>query len=99
MAASNSYYLYQKYEKRGDQPWIPLDVYSIDGDGTKIPQLKEEDDPSCGSEYMITSGETYCSNGNKYQPITIYNKVNGYWFPEKTYDVIIEENSSDCNNE
>lgn len=47
MANINSYYLYQKYEKRGDQPWIPLDVYSVDGDGTMPLVIKELNDPAC----------------------------------------------------
>ena len=49
MAVINSYYLYQKYEKRGNQPWIPSypNTWSIDGDGTMPPVLKQQDDPSC----------------------------------------------------
>jgi len=49
MAVINSYYLYQKYEKRGNQPWIPSypNTWSIDGDGTMPIVLKEQDDPSC----------------------------------------------------
>ena len=45
----NYYYLYQKYEKRGNQPWIPCypNTWSIDGDGTMPPVLKQQDDPSC----------------------------------------------------
>lgn len=50
MSQYTSYYLYQKYEKRGDQPWLPLypNVYSVDGDGTMPLVVKQEDDPSCG---------------------------------------------------
>lgn len=49
MAVINSYYLYQKYEKRGNQPWIPCypNTWSVDGDGTMPPVLKQQDDPSC----------------------------------------------------
>lgn len=49
MAVINSYYLYQKYEKRGNQPWIPCypNTWSIDADGTMPPVLKQQDDPSC----------------------------------------------------
>lgn len=49
MAVINSYYLYQKYEKRGNQPWIPSypNTWSIDADGTMPLVLKEQDDPSC----------------------------------------------------
>lgn len=50
MSQYTSYYLYQKYEKRGDQPWLPSypNVYSVDGDGTMPLVVKMEDDPSCG---------------------------------------------------
>lgn len=49
MANSNSYYLYQKYEKRGNQPWIPCFplVYSANGDGTMPLVIKQQDDPEC----------------------------------------------------
>lgn len=49
MAVINSYYLYQKYEKRGNQPWIPCypNTWSVDADGTMPPVLKQQDDPSC----------------------------------------------------
>lgn len=50
MSQYTSYYLYQKYEKRGDQPWLPSypNVYSVDGDGTMPLVVKMEDDPACG---------------------------------------------------
>ena len=49
MAIFNSYYLYEKYEKRGDQPWIPSypNTWSINGDGTMPLVLKEQGDPEC----------------------------------------------------
>lgn len=49
MAVQNSYYLYQKYEKRGDQSWTPVypEVLSIDANGTMPLVLKMQDDPSC----------------------------------------------------
>lgn len=49
MAVINSYYLYQKYEKRGNQPWIPCypNTWSVDADGTMPPVRKQQDDPSC----------------------------------------------------
>ena len=45
-----SYYLYQKYEKRGNQGWLPSypNVYSKDGDGTMPLVVKQTDDPQCG---------------------------------------------------
>ena len=50
MSEYTSYYLYQRYEKRGDQGWIPTypNTLSIDGDGTMPLVVKEEDDPQCG---------------------------------------------------
>lgn len=49
MANINSYYLYQKFEKRGDQPWIQVfpSTYSVDGDGTMPLVIKELNDPAC----------------------------------------------------
>ena len=53
----NSYYLYQKYEKRGNQDWLPCypNIFSVDGDGTMPLVLKQENDQACG---YIPSGET-----------------------------------------
>ena len=50
MSQYTSYYLYQKFEKRGDQDWLPVypNVYSADGDGTMPPVIKQEDDSACG---------------------------------------------------
>lgn len=50
MGQYSSYYLYQKYEKRGDQPFVPVypAVYSVDGDGTREPVVKNENDYQCG---------------------------------------------------
>ena len=46
----NSYYLYQQYEKRGSQDWIPCypNIFSVDGDGTMPLVMKKENDPDCG---------------------------------------------------
>ena len=45
-----SYYLYQKYEKRGDQDWLPCypNIFSVDGEGTMPLVIKTENDPECG---------------------------------------------------
>ena len=53
----NSYYLYQKYEKRGNQSWLPCypNIFSVDGDGTMPLVLKQENDQACG---YIPPGET-----------------------------------------
>ena len=50
MGQYTSYYLYQKYEKRGNQDWIPVypNVYSVDADGTKLKNIKLENDTNCG---------------------------------------------------
>lgn len=52
MGQYSSYYLYQKYEKRGSQDWIPCvpNVYSITGDSTNpmSASAKSECDPQCG---------------------------------------------------
>lgn len=46
----NSYYLYQQFEKRGNQDWIPCypNIFSVDGDGTMPLVMKKENDPDCG---------------------------------------------------
>lgn len=46
----NSYYLYQQYEKRGNQDWLPSypNIFSVDGDGTMPLVMKKENDPDCG---------------------------------------------------
>ena len=46
----NSYYLYQQYEKRGSQDWLPCypNIFSVDGDGTMPLVMKKENDPDCG---------------------------------------------------
>lgn len=72
---SNSYYLYQKYEKSGDQPFHPAYPvrYSVDGDGTMQKILKMEDDPNCNSvsptryQWVIVTGEYECSGTTKCQ--------------------------------
>ena len=50
MGQYTSYYLYQKYEKRGDQPFTPVYPmeYSVDGNGTMSLVTKNDNDPNCG---------------------------------------------------
>ena len=57
MSSYSSYYLYEKYEKRGNGNWIPSypNTFSVDGDGTMSAITKIEDDTACG---YIPSGET-----------------------------------------
>lgn len=61
MSEFSSYYLYQRYEKRGEQDWIPCypNTFSMSGD-TENPMpfvMKTEDDPACG--YSPTPSEEY----------------------------------------
>ena len=57
MSQYTSYWLYQKYEKRGDQDWIPVypNVYSVDGEGSLTAVTKTDNDPACG---YVPTGET-----------------------------------------
>ena len=68
MSQINSYYLYKKYEKRGNQPWLPVfpNVWSVDGDGTKPLVIKESADPSCMDYFSFTALEdgTFKFNGS-----------------------------------
>lgn len=110
MANINSYYLYQKYEKRGDQPWIPLDVYSVDGDGTMPLVLKEHGSDSCPvipdgtDDYAYTewrSADGYmCDDGTKYARERRYvSNDNVNWTATDIYritDTVIQYNSTDC---
>ena len=50
MGQYSSYFLYQKFEQRGEQEAIPVypNVYSIDADGTRERVVKIQDDPQCG---------------------------------------------------
>ena len=50
MSQYTSYWLYQKYEKRGDQDWIPTypNEYSVDANGTLTPVIKLDNDTACG---------------------------------------------------
>lgn len=54
-----SYWLYQKYEKRGSQEAIPVypNVYSVDADGTMSKVIKIENDAACG--YVPTGTTQY----------------------------------------
>lgn len=67
MGRYTSYYTYQKFEKRGEQDWIPAypNTWSIDGEGTMPLSIKTEDDPACG--YVPPS-----------EPIYRWNVVPGY---------------------
>jgi hypothetical protein len=56
MGDYSSFYLYRKYEVTPDG-LIPTDDYSIDGNGTMSPVIKNECDPECGCpNYTVLSG-------------------------------------------
>ena len=57
MSSYSSYYLYEKYEKRGNGNWIPSypNTFSVDGDGTMTVVEKSSADTACG---YIPSGQT-----------------------------------------
>ena len=57
MSQYTSYWLFQRYEKRGDQDWIPAypNVYSVDGEGSLTAVTKTDNDPACG---YVPTGET-----------------------------------------
>lgn len=48
MGDYSSFYLYRKYEIIADDELVPMDVYSIDADGTLDPIIKESCDKECG---------------------------------------------------
>lgn len=71
-----SYWLYQKYEKRGSQEAIPVypNVYSVDADGTMPKVVKIENDTACG---YVPPSET------KYEWFTVTGYVCGECTPTK----------------
>lgn len=89
MARTSSYYLYEKFEKRGDQDWIPSypNVYSKDGDGTMPLVVRIARDYECGwhcdPEYQwvelpITSGYVCDECGELGQVTHKWELVEGY---------------------
>lgn len=112
MSQYTSYYLYQKYEKRGEQDWIPVypNTYSIDGDGTMQLSAKTENDPACGYVpvepiyrwFEAPSTDYVCNGYNKYHKeyYQVSNDNGVTWtnvVPEQTRQgSLIEVNSSDC---
>lgn len=112
MSQYTSYYLYQKYEKRGEQDWIPVypNTYSIDGDGTMPLSAKTENDPACGYVpvepiyrwFEAPSTDYVCNGYNKYHKeyYQVSNDNGVTWtnvVPEQTRQgSLIEANSTDC---
>lgn len=89
MARTSSYYLYEKFEKRGDQDWIPSypNEYSKDGDGTMPLVVRIAQDYECGwhcdPEYQwvelpITSGYVCDECGELGQVTHKWELVEGY---------------------
>lgn len=56
-SGTTSYYLYQKYEQRGEQDPIPVypNYWSVDGDGTQSLSKKMDNDPNCGYVPPVTT--------------------------------------------
>lgn len=109
MAYCSSYYLYQRYEKRGDQDWIPSypNVYSIDGEGSEPLRTRIMYDTDCGwitdteVQYRTLSGTPYCSGEtgyDKYVNETYQVSYDGgiTWSTTGNADVLVERNSTDC---
>lgn len=110
MGEYTSYYLYQKYEKRGVQDWIPCypNTYSISGDSQNPMPLvvKEEEDVECGaqpcdeiirwSEIPITQDYICddCEVGYLYRWVQCDPAAYTY-FGDYKYDILCEEVSED----
>ena len=111
MSEFSSYYLYQRYEKRGSQDWMPCvpNVYSITGD-TNIPMpasAKSECDPQCGCSTVQyrwvnidPSLDWICDGTSKYYKQRREVSYDGgtTWIPLDEYQkgALIETSSSDC---
>ena len=106
MAYCSAYYLYQRYEKRGDQDWIPSypNVYSIDGEGSKPLRARVMYDTDCGwipdteVQYRTLSGTPYCTGYDLYVNETYQVSYDGgvTWETTGNEDVLVERNSHDC---
>ena len=112
MSEFSSYYLYQRYEKRGNQDWIPCipTIYSISGDSQNpMPlSMKNECDSQCGCQESIIerwvnidpSIDWICDGTSKYykQQKEISYDYGTTWIPLDTYrqGALIETSSSDC---
>ena len=106
MAYCSSYYLYQRYEKRGDQDWIPSypNVYSIDGEGAKPLRARQMYDSDCGwipdteVQNRTLSGTPFCTGYDKYVNETYQVSYDSgvTWETTGNEDVLVERNSTDC---
>lgn len=105
---SNSYLLYQKYEKRGNQPFHPSYPveYSVDGNGTMQKVIKMENDPNCDSisptryQWVVVTGDYMCSGTTKCQKEKEQRSddFGMTWRDTGNYraGAVIEYNSVDC---
>ena len=104
----NSYLLYQKYEKRGNQPFHPSYPveYSVDGNGTMQKVLKMQNDPNCNAvdptryQWVIVTGDYMCSGTTKCQKEKEQRSddFGQTWSDTGNYraGAVIETNSVDC---
>ena len=110
MGQYTSYYLYQKFEKIGNQDYIPVypNVYSIDADGTMPTVVKEQNDVNCGYNppvdpiYRWADSGTTCVGLDKYQRAIkqVSNDGGTTWEnvspAEYSATTLIEGDSPDC---
>ena len=95
----NSYYLYQQYEKRGNQDWLPSypNIFSVDGDGTMPLVMKKENDPYCGYTgdtqpiyrwyNMPITTDYVCDVCPVYKLVAMYGVGN-------TYEIVCDDNTT-----
>lgn len=111
MGQYSSYYLYQKYEKRGEQDWIPVypNTYSISGDSENPMSLVEKSsaDTACGYVEAIyrwvnldPSVAWWCDGYTKYYKQQRQVSYDGgtTWTNLEEYQkgALIETSSTDC---
>lgn len=111
MGQYSSYYLYQKYEKRGEQDWIPCypNTFSMSGDSENpMPfVVKVENDPACGYVDVMYRWVNLdptvvwvCEGTTKYykQQKEVSYDNGTTWIPVEEYQkgALIETSSTDC---
>lgn len=102
MDRCTSYWLYQKYENRGGQGFVPafdpLFVYSIDGDGTMPIRVKSEMDAACGCIERWVDSLGYicgdCEVGYQFRWVNCNPSTYTYYGDYK-YDILCEQISED----
>lgn len=102
MDRCTSYWLYQKYENRGGQGFVPafdpLFVYSIDGDGTMPIRVKSEMDAVCGCIERWVDSLGYicgdCEVGYQFRWVNCNPSTYTYYGDYK-YDILCEQISED----